>query len=230
MSLGITIYNNAAGGAPPPSGVLFKTIEPSQYTSYRTGDEGDRVQNGFYNYTPPINPKAVAELDYTQTNFCDILKSPLIVNGVNSVNRFVNVAGNIAGGAGDNSITIDKLTGMAYLQTGINKANWNAAIDDALTYSITVNSITFSDWYLASIQEYQSIKRDFVGFNLFQISSNLANIIDGAANFYSATTSPIVTTSYFEIVRGSFNYRSTAKTSAHTAIYITNARNLITAP
>jgi len=213
-----------------PSGVFFKTIEPSQYTSYRTGDEGWRVQNSFYNYTPPANPKAIAELDYTQTNFCDILKNPLVVNGVSSTNRFVNVAGNIAGGAGDNSITIDKLTGMAYLQTGLNKLSWNAAIDDALTYSITVNSITFSDWYLTSEQEFQSIKRDFVGFNLFQVISNLANIVDGPANFYSATTSPLLTTSYFEIVRGSFNYRTTAKTTAQTAVYITNVRNLITAP
>jgi hypothetical protein len=230
MELGSNGIQNKGSGAPKLDGVLFKTIEPSQYTSYRTGDEGWRVQNGFFDYTPPTNPKVIAELDYTKTNFCDILKSALVVNGVSSTNRFVNVAGNIAGGAGDNSITIDKLTGMAYLQTGLSKANWNAAIDDALTYSITVNSINFADWYLTSIQEFQSIKRDFVGFNLFQVISNSANIIDGAANFYSSTTSPIVTTSYFEIVRGSFNYRSTSKTTAHTAVYITNVRNLITAP
>ena len=64
MSMGITIFNNSAGGGggAAPSGVLFKTIEPSQYTSYRTGDVGDRIQTGFFDYTPPSNTAAVAEL------------------------------------------------------------------------------------------------------------------------------------------------------------------------
>lgn len=232
MSMGITIFNNAVGGGgSAPSGVLFKTIEPSQYTSYRTGDEGWRVQNGWFDYTPPSNPAAVAELDYTQTNYFDVLKNPLVVNGVSSTNRFVNVFGNLIGGSGSNTIVIDKLTGMAYLQYGFNKANWNAAIDDALTYSTTVHSTTFSDWYVPTVNEFQMIKKDFSGVGIFQIISNSYQIIDGAANFYTSTTASNLTTSYFEFVRSSYIYRQTPKaTTGQSAIYICNARNLITAP
>jgi hypothetical protein len=34
------------------------------YTSFRTGDEGWRWQNGWFDYTPPTNPLKVAALDF----------------------------------------------------------------------------------------------------------------------------------------------------------------------
>jgi hypothetical protein len=72
MELGSNgIQNKGSGGA--PSGVAFQQITPSQYTSYLSGDEGWRVQNGIFAYTPPTNPKVYAELDYSSANYDALL-------------------------------------------------------------------------------------------------------------------------------------------------------------
>lgn len=216
--------------AATPSGVLFKTIEPSQYTSYRTGDEGWRFQNGLFNYTPPTYPKVITQLDLSiGSNGVDILKSPLIVNGVSNTHRFVDVFGAKATNA--SVLIIDKLTGIAHTRGATTSTDWNGAIDNALIYSITLNSITFSDWYLISKNELLNIARDYAGINNFSLVDNSALLISAPANLYSSTTYAATTTSmlHFRIA----NYDFTAVTKGNTflgAIYITNARNLITAP
>jgi hypothetical protein len=215
-----------------PSGVLFKTIEPSQYTSYRTGDEGWRVQNNWYDYTPPSNPKAVAELDYTQTNYVDVLKNPLIVNGVSNTHRFVNVFGALfgTGGAGNNTVVIDKLTGMAYLNNAATILNWNGAIDYALTYSITVHSINFSDWYLASKNELLNIARDFAGTAFFNLIGGTA-LINAGTNLYSSTTYAPLTTSMLHFRFANYDFSPVTKGNTGLSVpLIENVRHLITAP
>lgn len=143
-----------SGGS--PSGVLFHDIKPQGYTSYRTGDEGWRVQNGWYDYTPPPYPKTIAELDMTSANYNFVLKNPLIVNGVSSTTRFVDINGIQAFSATGNAnlVIIDKLTGLMYTRTTISNAgSWDGAIDVGLAYSIVVNSVTYNDWYLYSAVE-----------------------------------------------------------------------------
>lgn len=212
-----------------PSGVLFKTIEPTQYTSYRTGDEGWRVQNNWFAYTTPSYPKAIAELDFTSSIFCDVLKNNLVVNGVSSKNRFVDAFGaKISVGT---TVVIDKLTGMAYSRVSqAGKANWDAAIDDALTYSITANSITFDEWYLPTNFELLKIANFSNTTQIFSLVDLTQLILPLTTNFHTATTDPFNTANYYQVNRGSNAATSIAKTFGMNVTYIQNVRNLITAP
>lgn len=163
----IVVKNNGLGGRlqviesgrAPSSGVSFVSPQPYIYTSYRTGDEGWRWQNGWYNYSPPTSPAKVAALDFTSSNAKYILKTPLTVNGVSSTQRFVSFRGNqdfTAGGVNGDLLLIDKLTGLGILRLAY-FGTWNQGIDNALSYSISVNGVAYSDWYMIGIYEYYSI-------------------------------------------------------------------------
>lgn len=148
---------------PTLSGVSLQWPTGQQYPSYRTGDEGSRLQAGFFDYTRPLYPLKTAELDMTAgANFWFKLKNALTVNGVSSTTRFVDVDGGQTWSATNDKdrITIDKLTGLGFYRKladlGGNK-NWNTCIDDALSFSTVVNSITYSNWYLISMEEIQAI-------------------------------------------------------------------------
>jgi hypothetical protein len=219
-----------------PSGILFKTIIPTQYTSYRTGDEGWRVQNNWFDYTPPIAPKVISELDYTSANFFNVLESPLIVNGVSSTTRFVDVNGIQAFSSTGNAnlVVIDKLTGLMYANNISTLRNWDVTIDDALAYSITVNSILYDDWFLTSKQEILSIFHDYAGIGA-QIdtltSVDLFPVLSAIDTVWCATTYANLTTAahrYQRNVRGISAIGKTADVNGR--IYVRNARNLITAP
>jgi hypothetical protein len=237
MSLGITIYNNAAGGGggSAPSGVLFKTIEPSRYTSFRTGDEGDRVQTGFFNYTPPSNPATIAELDYSiGANFFYKLKNPLIVNGVSSTTRFVDVNGVQAFSATQNAniAFIDKLTGLMFTRFDLGSSTWNNAIDNALSYSIVIKTITYDDWFLPTINEYLNTYGCFAtpSWNDPITSNRIANYV--IAFHHSSTTLSEETTydQSFRLMATASGVYYDLKTASRYRIYVRNARNLITSP
>jgi hypothetical protein len=215
-----------------PSGVLFKTIEPTQYTSYRTGDEGWRVQNGFYNYTPPTHPKVIAELDMTSTTFFNVLESPLIVNGVSSTTRFVDVNGIQAFSSTGNAdlVVIDKLTGMMYSRTNFSNVIWDSAIDNALSYSITVNSIVYDDWFLVSKKEIESIAHQFAGINVNV--DTLTNVLlwRPTSNFWTSSFVTFTSSARFVFGFGERYAFNQFILSVAPQMYIRNARNLITAP
>jgi hypothetical protein len=215
------------------SGVLFKTIEPSQYTSYRTGDEGWRVQNNWFNYTPPSSPKVFAELDFTSPNFFNVLKNPLVVNGVSSTTRFVDINGIQAFSATGNAdlVVIDKLTGMMYTRTFTNTGNWNNTIDFSLTYSIVVNGITYSDWYVPTQYEFNSIYNQYAGVLSYVDTLTSVSILNSLTDQWSSSTYANNTTLgkyFFESFR---DIQITNKSTTFSgSTLITNARNLITAP
>ena len=218
------------------SGILFKTIIPTQYTSYRTGDEGWRVQNNWYDYTPPTAPKVISELDYTSSSFFNVLKSPLTVGSVTNTTRFVDINGVQVFSAVNNAnlVVIDKLTGLMYVRNIDTLRNWNVTIDDALAYSITVNSILYDDWFLTSKQEVLSIFHDYAGISP-QIdtltSVDLFPILSAIDTVWCATTYANLTTAahrYQRNVRGISAIGKTADVNGR--IYVRNARNLITAP
>jgi hypothetical protein len=218
-----------------PSGVLFKTIEPSQYTSYRTGDEGWRVQNGWFDYTPPTNPAAVAELDFTSANFNFVLKNPLIVNGVSSTTRFVDVNGiqTFSSTGNANQVVIDKLLGKMYTRQQISKTSWNNSIDDALSFSIVVNSITYDDWYLISFNEINNIFQK--GWTIqdnfaFKDAITTATILVTGGTFSTSTTYRSTTTSNWRLAAFAETWGVSAKTIGAEVVYIRDCKNLITAP
>jgi hypothetical protein len=213
-----------------PSGVLFKTIQPGQYTSYQTGDEGWRAQNNWYDYTPPSNPKAVAELDYTSANYFWLLKDNLIVNGVSSKNRFVDVNGLQVFSATNNAnlVVIDKLTGLMFTKTLLTAAVWGTAISNALAYSIIVNSITYDDWFITSLNEC---------LNIYNIDQSISINVDSATGvtIFPVPTSIWVSTSQTSTSKYNFqnNFRTITSQNAPavlSTIAVRNARNLITAP
>jgi hypothetical protein len=153
---------------PNPNGVALQFPTPSEYTSFVTGDVGWRYQNGWFDYVPPTYPAKYAELDYTAgANSWFKLKTPLRVGGVLSTERFVDINGvqswGILGNA--NVAVIDKLTGLMFTRGfatwGGN--NYTTHNTNALAYSVVINGVTYSDWYLMSLREWSSV---FGGFLL----------------------------------------------------------------
>ncbi len=215
-----------------PTGVLFKTIEPSQYTSYRNGDEGWRVQNGLFDYTPPSNPKVVAELDFTSANFYNVLKSPLVVGGISSTTRFTDVNGIQAFPATGNAnlVVIDKLTGKMYTRSNLSAITWNSHIDGALTYSIVVNSITYSDWYLATYNEYTNSIHHFAGILPYNDTLTGVQLLPTSNNNWTSTTDPNNTANAYLYRRDVRYLDQIAKGTSLQAFYVTDAKHLITAP
>jgi len=231
--VGNTLTIEVPSGGGSPSGVLFKTIEPSQYTSYRTGDEGWRVQNGWYDYTPPATPKSIAELDHTSSNFNFVLSSPLVVNGVSSTVRFVDILGGQTwtGVGNSNNITIDKLTGLMYTRLQSAQNTWNLHIDNALSFSITFGGNTYSDWYLMSMNEMQVIfaRQNAISPFTDPLSASQPIIVGGF--LFTSTTIRTLTTSAWELATLGETYSARDKgTNSRFAIYVHKADSLITAP
>jgi hypothetical protein len=217
-----------------PAGVAFQKVDADQYTSYRTGDIGWRLQNGWYDFFNPPNPKAIAELDPAAgLNWWFVLKNPLVVGGVSSTVRFVDVDGlQVFPSANDKDlVVIDKLTGLMYTRTDLLDSTWNNFIDNALAYSIVVDGVTYDDWFGASLYELYSI------YNRQSISTN--SIIDSATSVtvlapggfpWSASTRRNSTTlAYIFRPFESFE-QSENKGNTHRQIYVRKAYNLITAP
>jgi hypothetical protein len=218
-----------------PSGVLFKKQIPTQYTSYRTGDVGDRVQTGWFDYTPPTTPEVIAELDYTSANFFTILKNNLVVDGVSSKVRFVDVDGGQTWSATGNKnlATIDKLTGLMYRRLQIGTNSWANHIDNALSYSVVIDGVTYDDWYLASLDEILQVFHNYAGVNANVDPATSAQYleINVSNNITTANTNPSNTAQTWYFDNSSRNYAALSKASTGGAVYyVRKCENLITAP
>lgn len=218
--------------APVLSGVLFQNIKPSQYTSYRTGDTGWRFQNGLFDYIPPTSPKVIAELDSTQNNGLYLMKNNLIVGGTSSKTRFVDVDGvqTFSATNNKNAVLVDKLSGRMYTRNNQIGAGgtWNDMIDQALTYSITVNGVVYDDWYMVDRSE---LEHAIGGGYLSDPNTNAILFNQSNATQWTAATRISSTTNayYYDLV--SFTIATLAKaTGGQRTILVRDARNLITAP
>jgi hypothetical protein len=215
-----------------PSGVAFQMPKPSQYESFRTGDTGSRFQTGWYDITQPTTPKVYAEIDSTKNNGLYLMKNNLVVNGISSARRFVDVDGGQTFSATNNknAVVIDKLSGLMYTRNNQVGAGgtWNDMIDQALTYSIVVNGVTYDDWYMADRSELeQAIGAGYLSDpNTSVALFNQAN----ATQWTSATRISSSTNAYYyDIV--SFGIATLAKaTGGQRTILVRKAHNLITAP
>jgi hypothetical protein len=225
------------GSVNKPEGVLFDFPLLTQYTSYRTGDAGWRVQNGWNVITKPTNPAVIAELDTTlNANMYFRLKSNLVVNGVSSKIRFVDVLGGQTFSATNNvnAVLLDKLTGLMVTRNDMvgGSVNWNNCIDNALNYSITVNGVTYNDWHLISLEEaYKIFGYIWVHNQTDPISSiRLTNYAN--ANHHTASTTPDSTTYSNAVSINNLGVTAlqTIKTNNTRELYIRKAHDLITAP
>lgn len=215
-----------------PSGVAFQMPKPSQYESYRTGDTGSRFQTGWYDITQPTYPKVYAELDSTKNNGLYLMKNNLIVNGVSSARRFVDVDGGQTFSATNNknAVVIDKLSGLMYTRNNQVGAGgtWNDMIDQALTYSIVVNGVTYDDWYMVDRSE---LEQAIGGGYLSDPNTSVALFNQANATQWTSATRISSTTNayYYDIV--SFTIATLAKaTGGQRTILVRKAHNLITAP
>lgn len=233
--VGRTVAVEVPSGGGSPSGVLLQFPTPSQYTSFRTGDEGWRAQNGWYDYTPPAQPAAIAELDYTSASQWYLLKNDLIVNGVASKRRFVDLNGVQTWGATNNvnAAVLDKLTGLMFTRL-VGGAQWVGSIDNAQTYSVTINGVVYNDWYLMSLNEAVAIFGTFFTPNWTDPLTS-ANIWGKSQVLsYLATTQPNATGNAFRLFGGTNgnHYDTPGKSAggADMSVYVRKAFNLITAP
>jgi hypothetical protein len=215
-----------------PSGVLFKTIEPSQYTSYRTGDEGWRVQNGWFDYTPPAMPKTIAELDYTNANYFSTLKNPLIVNGVSSIRRFVDINGVQTFSATGNAdlAVIDKLTGMMYVRYDITAATWDNQIDNVLSLSLIINGVTFDDWYVATMNETIMTVHQYATILVENDPATGVRLWPANSTYWTSTVNANGTFAAWRYVSFNRDFEAHLRGNVRNAYAITNVRHLITAP
>jgi hypothetical protein len=134
------------------------------HTSYRNGDVGWRLQNGWFDYVPPANPAKYANLDAAfGINYWYVLQTALTVDGVTNTQRFVDVDGGQTFSATGNKdkVVIDKLTGLMWVRNprvagGANRL-WDSAIDTALAHSVVVDGVTYDDWFLPSMTELISL-------------------------------------------------------------------------
>jgi len=224
-------------------GVLLEWPTGQQYTSFRTGDEGNRIQNNFFDYVKPAYPKAIAQLDNSLgANRWWRLTENVEVAGVSSKIRFVDVdGGQTWSGTGDkNRITIDKLTGLGfYRKTGDlgGAKTWNSAIDDALSFSTVVDGVTYSDWYIASAEEVQALFGEIGSITGSTIADPVSgnNILEISAvieRYWTSTTQSNSggANAYIKGWNPSTFLTLSGKTSTWGSIYIFDARSLITAP
>jgi hypothetical protein len=232
--VGNTLTIEVPSGA-SPSGVLLQFPTPSQYTSFRTGDEGWRAQNGWFDYVPPAQPAAIAELDYTSASQWYLLKNDIEVNGVASKQRFVDLNGVQTWGATNNvnAAVLDKLTGLMFTRL-VGGTQWVGSIDNAQTYSVTINGVVYNDWYLMSLNEAVAIFGTFFTPNWTDPLTS-ANIWGKSQVLsYLATTHPNATGNAFRLFGGTNgNHYDTPGKSAGGAdmlVYVRKAFNLITSP
>jgi hypothetical protein len=226
-----------------PSGVILSFPIGEEYTSYRTGDEGWRLQNNWYNYIPPTNPKLIAQLDRTAgSNYWFRLKSAISVGGNSNTIRFVDVDGLQSWGTANNKdkITIDKLTGLGFYRKGADLggvSTWDTAIDAALTFSIVVNSITYSDFYIPSREEILAILGELAEQGSGVIRDQLTNIefyIEGgsSSSIWTSTTQSNTGGSsvYFKGWNPTTYITGGGKTATRYKFYVFDATSLISAP
>jgi uncharacterized membrane protein len=218
--------------ASSPSGVAFQMPKPSQYESFRTGDTGSRFQTLWYDITQPTTPKVYAEIDSTKNNGLYLMKNNLVVNGISSARRFVDVDGGQTFSATNNknAVVIDKLSGLMYTRNNQVGAGgtWNDMIDQALTYSIVVNGVTYDDWYMADRSE---LEQAIGGGYLSDPNTSVALFNQSNATQWTSATRISSSTNayYYDIV--SFGIATLAKaTGGQKTILVRKAHNLITAP
>jgi hypothetical protein len=148
--------SNILINVPKPQGITFQIPIPSSIISNTPNqDAGFRYSNSFFNYNNPQNTKIQPELDFTHANPHFNLKDNVSFRGIASKKRFVDIRGGQDFTTYPDVFT-DKYTGLTYRRV-ILSADEATSFSNTQSLSITTDSITLSDWYIASVDELLSI-------------------------------------------------------------------------
>jgi len=164
-----------------PSGIAYQKAPWSgQITSFANFDAGFRFAAGEFNYTPPVLPIHMAELDKT-TNDTQTLKNN---NVFGNKNRFTSTVG-------DQDFTIplvvDNLTGDLW---GLNVVDSTTTWTDNLTTSDSVTIGGITNFRVPTQEEYAAILvQDFATHGGFVMNVSPLNYIANKI-LVSGTTSP----------------------------------------
>ena len=104
------------------------------------------------------------------------------------------------------------------------------AIDNALAYSVVVNSVTYDDWYLATKKEIENSFHLYAGINGHIDTLTSVVVMPSSTNLNSATTVPSNTANHFYWELATRYLQPIEKTIGLSVLYVRNARNLVTAP
>lgn len=160
---GVTTFTVVSGGTGActvvaASGTLLaRPPIPRSGTSYRLGDARSNIDTGFYDFTNPVFPEFVQELDYTKATPSLWLKYN---NSFGNKARFTLNDGTPLTTLGDTTLrsyVVDNLTGFGWAYDGMASRTWSDAVDDALAFSVTVDSDTYDDFVLPSILDQQTL-------------------------------------------------------------------------
>lgn len=187
---------------PNPSGVSLQRPNPSQAISSFTYDTGWRVQNtNFFNYTPPAYPAKYAQLNSALgVNQWYKLKTALTVGGVTSTERFVDINGVQSWGSLNNAnfAVIDKLTGLMFTRSPIfvgSVPDWINNLTNAFNFSITINSVVYSNWYMMSSYEMMVIMGRYLpaspNWTDLTTSQNIATGLNAGGNYVFLTSDTV---------------------------------------
>lgn len=222
---------------PVPEGVLFDFPEGNYYTSYELYDAGWRALNGWYNKTPTPYPKVIAELDRSiGDNYFFKLKDPLVVDGVLSTERFVDIKGRQDWGTTNNvdKITVDKKSGIGFLRNIVGSGvNWQTALANAFGYSIVADGRTFDQFFMITIEEWQKIF-GFVynpsGARFYDGLTGKRYFIGANNGIMTASTRTDSTSNLLTYVDCKYPATLAKSNTTYGTIYVFDARPLITAP
>ena len=149
-----------------------------QTTEYRTGDEKDIFDAGFFDYTRPVYPTHYAELG---SNFTTLAAN----NSFGNTNRFTDEAGNAVATSGNRYI-LDHLTGLMWYRPSSlpTAATWNDAIDACEAASTG----GYTDWHMPPINLLMQLVQYEASVNL-----NYGGFLI-TVSLWSGTTNPYNTT------------------------------------
>jgi hypothetical protein len=221
-----------SGGS--PSGIFFKPSGlTSQWTQYATApnDDGELAQSTFYtDIVVPSYPKVKTQLDLSVgSNYWNRIKENLIVDGVSSKERFVDVDGvqTFTTSGNKDLVFIDKLTGYMWYRAQIDFTSRN--FEDALTFadshSVVIDGVTYDVWIIPTVNMWVDIMPQP---RAVKIVDGAVTILTSQNGMSTSTTDLGTTTNYFRLLNVGFS--SSTKTATARTFLVRKAHNLITAP
>jgi hypothetical protein len=178
-----------------------RSLHSGQTTSYRTGDEGNMLATGWFDYSPPVGQNSIVQ---RRTNWLTLAHT----NSFGNTNRFTDETGAAFATSG-NRMFIDHLTGIMWFAFNafVGSVNWNTAIDDAVAHSFG----GFTDWRLPPVLVMQTViqrQGNVLSYGPFNVS--------GTSNHRLSTTVPSATAN--DYLLGTYNSGGVFPTTAKTAI------------